>query len=242
MSEHKAGDSALIVRVEIALCAAAAMLLLWKGLIPAWRVLNTDFPNYYLVARLFHEGYSLDRIYDWVWLQRIKDHWGLDQPLVGFAGLTPLSALPIVPLTIFSALTAKRIWIIVNLAFLAVSAEGMHRSTSLGRRRIWLITLLAVLPLRTSFLYGQMHLLVLLLMVLAYFFYRRDHVVLCGLCIALAGSAKGVPPHVHSFLYMEAAMACGPGDDWRSSCGLHRRWPGDGVGSASRLRVRDAST
>ncbi|WP_263367283.1 glycosyltransferase family 87 protein [Edaphobacter bradus] len=178
---------------ETALCAALAIFLFWKGILPAWQALNTDFPNYYLVARLLREGYSLDRIYDWVWLQRIKDHWGLDQSLVGFAGLTPFSALPIVPLSIFSALNAKRIWIVANLIFLATSAELLHRSTSLGRRRIWLLCLLAVLPLRVSFLYGQMHLLVLFLLVLAYYFHHRDQELACGACVAFAGALKVYP-------------------------------------------------
>jgi len=178
---------------ELALCTVFAALLVWKGLLPAWRVLNTDFPNYYLVARLFREGYSLDRIYDWIWLQRIKDHWGVDQSLVGFAGLTPFSALPVLPLAAFSALTAKRIWIVINLILLGASAELLHRSTVLGRRRIWLLTLLAVLPLRTSFLYGQMHLLVLFLLVLGFYLYRREQNVACGACIALAAALKVYP-------------------------------------------------
>src|SRR5215475_12345339 len=164
------GIASAEMSLETALCVALAALLFWKAVLPAWRVLNTDFPNYYLVARLLREGYSLDRVYDWIWLQRIKDHWGLAQSLVGFAGLTPFSALPIFPLSFFSALTAKRIWIILNLLFLAGSVELLHRSTSLGRRRIWLLSLLAVLPLRTSFLYGQMHLLVFFLLVLAWYF------------------------------------------------------------------------
>lgn len=179
--------------IEAACCIALAFLLLWRGILPAWRTLNTDFPNYYLVARLLREGYSLDRIYDWVWLQRIKDHWDLNQSLVGFAGLTPFSALPVLPLTFYSALAAKRIWIVLNLLFLAASGELLHRSTSLGRRRIWLLALLAITSLRTSFLYGQMHLLVLLLLVLAYFFHRRDREVACGICIALAGALKIYP-------------------------------------------------
>jgi len=179
--------------LEAACCVALAFLLFWKGIRPAWRVLNTDFPNYYLVARLLREGYSLDRIYDWIWLQRIKDHWGLDQSLVGFAGLTPFSALPIVPLSIYSALTAKRIWIVINLIFLGTSAELLHQSTSLGRRRIWMLCLLAFIPLQTSFLNGQMHLIVLLLLVMAYFFHRRDREIACGICIALAGALKIYP-------------------------------------------------
>jgi hypothetical protein len=167
--------------------------LLAKGILPGWRWLNTDFPNYYLVARLLREGYSLDRIYDWVWLQRIKDHWGLDQPLVGFAGLTPLSALPIFPIAGLAALTAKRIWIVANILFLFGTVETLHRVTQLGRRRIWIFALLAILPLRTNFLLGQMHILVLLLLALAFFFRYRRNGIACGVCIALAGALKVYP-------------------------------------------------
>src|SRR5215468_8672856 len=141
-----------LLLVEVALCVILAALFLLKAILPAWRSLNTDFPNYYLVARLLREGYSLDRIYDWIWLQRIKDHWGLDQSLVGFAGLTPLSALPVWPVAGFAALTAKRIWIIANLLFLFGTVETLHRVTSVSQRRIWILSLLAVIPLRTSFL------------------------------------------------------------------------------------------
>lgn len=182
-----------LVLIEAALCAVLAALFIFKAILPAWRFLNTDFPNYYLVARLLREGYSLDRIYDWIWLQRIKDHWGLDQSLVGFAGLTPFSALPIVPLSFFSALTAKRVWIVLNLLFLIGSVELLQRSTSLGRRRIWLLALLAILPLRTSFLYGQMHLLVLFLMVLAWYLHRRNRELACGAAVALAATLKVYP-------------------------------------------------
>jgi hypothetical protein len=179
--------------LEIGCCAILAALLLAKGILPGWRVLNTDFPNYYLVARLLREGYSLERIYDWVWLQRIKDHWGLNQTLVGFAGLSPFSALPLVPLSIFTAIAAKRLWIIANILFLGASIELLSRVTSLGRRRVCLLALLAVFPLRTSFLYGQMHLLVLLLVVAAYFYYCRGRQIGCAACIALAGALKIYP-------------------------------------------------
>jgi len=178
---------------ESACLVALASLLFWKGILPGWRALNTDFPNYYLVARLLREGYSLDRIYDWVWLQRIKDHWGLDQSLVGFAGLTPFSALPVLPLSFYSALVAKRLWIIANVFFLAGSVELLTRATSLRRRHIWLLCLLAIVPLHTSFLYGQMHLLVLFLLVLAYFFHLRERPAACALCLSIAGALKIYP-------------------------------------------------
>ena len=40
----------------------------------AWGKLNTDFPNYYLSARLAHEGFDTAREYEWVWFEREKDH------------------------------------------------------------------------------------------------------------------------------------------------------------------------
>jgi hypothetical protein len=135
----------------------------------------------------------LDRIYDWIWLQRIKDHWGLDQTLVGFAGLTPFSALPVVPFSIFSPIVAKRLWILTNVLFLCSSVELLSRVTSLGRRRIWLLALLAVFPLRTSFLFGQMHLLVLFLLVSAYYFHRKGRQIACGVCLSIAGVLKIYP-------------------------------------------------
>lgn len=176
------------------ICVAfLAGFLLWKGILPGSRTLNTDFPNYYLVARLLHEGYSLDRVYDWIWLQRIKDHWGLDQALVTFAGLTPLSALPILPLSALPALLAKQLWIFANILFLWGTTEILNRVTSFGRRRIWLLTLLAIIPLRTNFLLGQMHLLVLFLLTLAYLFYRTNRRWSCGVCLGIAGALKVYP-------------------------------------------------
>jgi hypothetical protein len=179
--------------METWLCGLLAVLLVWKGILPGWRTLHTDFPNYYLVARLLREGYSLDRVYDWIWLQRIKDHWGLDQPLVGFAGLTPFSALPILPLSIFSALTAKRLWIAFNLLLLGASGEVLHRTSTLPRRRVWLLCLLCAFPLRTSFLLGQMHLLVLALLVFAYAFNRNQQHFACGACLSIAAMLKIYP-------------------------------------------------
>jgi hypothetical protein len=45
----------------------AALILLvalffWKTFVPAWGTLNTDFPGYYLAARLFRDGYPFERV------------------------------------------------------------------------------------------------------------------------------------------------------------------------------------
>ena len=60
------------------------LILLWlfvgRALVPGWRILNTDFPNYYLAAVLRCQRHSLDRTYEWTWFQRQKDHNDISQP------------------------------------------------------------------------------------------------------------------------------------------------------------------
>jgi len=179
--------------VEMVLVLLLASLLVWKGILPGWRSLNTDFPNYYVVARLIREHYCLDRIYDWIWLQRAADHFGVSHQTVGFLGLTPFSALQVVPLSWLPVLEAKRVWIVCNAGLLAASISLLSRATRLPLRRSWLIGLCAVIPLRTDFVLGQMHLVILALLAAAYMSHMRERQLLCGLCIALAAALKVYP-------------------------------------------------
>ncbi len=177
------------------LCALAALIALFvvQGLIPAWISLRSDFPNYYIVARLLREHYSMDRIYDWIWLQRIKDHWGIQQQLVGFLGLTPFSALPLVPLAGFEALKAKHLWLCANIAIFGATLYGLHKTTPVDLRRIALIAFLAIIPLRNNFLLGQMHLVVLGLLVLAFWLNQSGRRLSSGVVLGIAALLKIYP-------------------------------------------------
>ena len=73
------------------------------------------------------------------------------------------------------------------------TAETLNGVTELGRRRVWIFTLLAIIPLRSSFVLGQMHVLVLFLLALAYFFRMRSRPAICGISIAFAGALKIYP-------------------------------------------------
>jgi len=164
-----------------------------KGLVPAWRHLNSDFPNYYLVARLYRAGYPLERVYDWTWLQRQKDHQGIDQGLVSFIPSTLPSALVVAPFTSLPPLQAKHRWLVVNLALLPLIALLLVRMTKLGWERVALLMLLAFIPLRNNFLFGQMHLVVLFLLTLAAWLFFRDRGLLSGFSLAMAAALKIFP-------------------------------------------------
>ncbi len=68
---------------EIIAAAGLAILLLWKGIYRGWISINSDFSQYYVVARLIRERFNLSRIYDWIWLQRVADYFGVEHQLVG---------------------------------------------------------------------------------------------------------------------------------------------------------------
>ena len=79
-----------------AVCWLERLVLLVAGLFlfahtmpRGWRTLNTDFPNYYMAARLVHEGYDTSRMYEWQWIEREKDHRAVDIRVIGLPPITP---------------------------------------------------------------------------------------------------------------------------------------------------------
>src|SRR6185295_12239740 len=117
------------------LVATLATLFAGRTFWPAWRSLNTDFPNYYVAARLYTQGVSLARVYDWVWYQRQKDHLGLEKRIVSFVPFTLYSAMPFVPFASMPPLTAKHYWLMISLVLLAVSIFLLCKMTKLGALR-----------------------------------------------------------------------------------------------------------
>jgi hypothetical protein len=183
-----------------------------RGFLPAWRTLNTDFPNYYLAASLYHRGIPLDRVYEWIWFQRQKDYAGIQQPLVGFVPSPPMCVLPVLPLSQLSPLAAKRAWLILNLGFLLLALGMLQRVTKLGWRRTALISLLCIAPLRANFLLGQYYVLILLLICAAYYSSCLNHRFSSGLLLSVAASLK-LFPALFLILFIWRR-------DWRSAAGL----------------------
>ncbi|MBT9332359.1 glycosyltransferase 87 family protein [Paracidobacterium acidisoli] len=179
--------------LENSIIAVSVIILLWKGVIAGFRSINTDFPNYYVVARLIREHYLLDRIYDWVWFQRATDHFGITHQLTGYVGLTPFSAFPLLPFAELSPMHAKYLWVACNIVLLVLSVCALGKISGMGSRRAWFIALCALVPLRNDLLYGQMHLVILALLAAGYIFHMRGKQVASGCCMAIAGALKIYP-------------------------------------------------
>jgi len=176
-------------------CGVLCLAILFLGIhtVPrAWRTLNTDFPNYYTAARLMHEGYDTSRMYEWTWIEREKDHRAVDIRIMGLLPITPFSTLVIWPLSGLSPLTAKHIWILVNLAFLIPIGWMLRLMTTLSRRKIALVLFLSF-PLHRNLLYGQFYVFLLLLITAACFYYLRGYRGLSGGLVAIAAVCKIFP-------------------------------------------------
>jgi hypothetical protein len=178
--------------VEWILCALMVAYFGVHTLPAAWKTLNTDFSNYYLTARLAREKTDTSRIYEWIWLQRQKDHRDIDQRIISLVPITPFSTLAVWPLAALPPLAAKHRWLVLAMAMEVAIAVLLRSLTKLPLRRVVLVTALSV-PLNKNFLYGQYYILLLLVLTLACWCYVRQKRFLSGLLIGLGFGLKLFP-------------------------------------------------
>ena len=197
---------------EWILLVALLIILVVGGFLPGWRILNSDFPNYYLAASLYHRGIPLDRAYEWIWFQRQKDYLSIPQPLMAFIPNPPLCALPILPLSRLPPLAAKHVWLVLNLGFLVLALGLLRRVTKLPWRRAAIIAMLCIVPLRANFLLGQYYVVILFLICAAYYCSVLNRRFASGLLLGAAASLK-IFPALFLILFIWKR-------DWRSAAGL----------------------
>ena len=158
----------------------------------AWKTLNTDFPNYYLAARLTRESVDPSRAYEWIWLQREKDHRNIDQRIVGLVPITPFSTLAMWPLTKLPPLEAKHAWLLLNLALLLPIAWLLRAVSGLSLLQIGCLLGLS-LPLHRNLLYGQYYILLLGILTGACWAAQRQRNYLAGSLVGIGAAVKVFP-------------------------------------------------
>jgi hypothetical protein len=158
----------------------------------AWRSLNTDFPNYYLTAGLTREGVDPSRAYEWIWLQREKDHRNIDQRIVGLVPITPFSTLAMWPIALLPPLTAKHVWIVFNLLLLCPVALLIRNITGLSLLQIGILFAMSF-PLHRNLLYGQYYIVLLGILTAACWAVQHKRQWLAGAFVALGIAVKIFP-------------------------------------------------
>jgi Glycosyltransferase family 87/WD40-like Beta Propeller Repeat len=155
-----------------------------------WIHLDTDFPNYYTAAVLVRKGQPLRKYYDWTWFVRQMNYAGIERQIGGYTPQTPVTMLPFVPLSRFAPLTAKRIWLTLNLILLVLTSWLLSRVTRFSVESIWLLAFCGFVSLRSNFMYGQYYIFLLFLLTLVYYFLWRGQPIAAGGIAGIAFALK----------------------------------------------------
>lgn len=153
---------------------------------------GADFTAYYTAAQLIKTGISP---YDEAAFGREGQSLGFrnDRPYI----YPPLLAIGVTPLTLLPPRQAAALWFLLNVALLYTSAMLMARTLGLQKKKVAVLSLLLAAltfyPAVFSIFVGQANVLLLALLVLAWYGAKRGSDVLVGATIAAASLIKIFP-------------------------------------------------
>ena len=168
------------------------LYLLIKGIIPGWTSMQTDFPNYYVSAQLLLDGEDVQDFYRYDWFNQQIHRIGISKD-GNFGPFPPITSLVMVPLARFEPMAAKRVWLLINLVILGFVVSMTSRQVEWSRLESLGYVLAAGIALAANFRFGQVYLLLLLAMLLAYDLEKRGKEQWAGLILGTLVVLKYYP-------------------------------------------------
>jgi hypothetical protein len=160
--------------------------------LPAFRVIDSDFPNYYVAARIVKEGDDPAKLYDDDWFQaKIHDH-GIQQR-GKFSPFPPPTAFLLLPLTGLSPLAALRVVTVLNLAMLASAVLLVSRVSCFNQLESCAFVLLSGAGLINCLRLGQLYIGVSAFTLLGVYLFKGRREWWAGACLALPVPFKYFP-------------------------------------------------
>jgi hypothetical protein len=146
-----------------------------------WTRVETDFPNYYTAAVLARNHQPVQRFYDWRWFQRQMNYAGTERQLGGYIPQTPLTMLPLLPVSGLPPQAAKQVWLAFNVILLGIAAALISRLTRISAGVVLLIAFLGYASLESNFVLGQYYVFLLFLLTIGVWSLTRGHAFSGGL-------------------------------------------------------------
>lgn len=172
----------------IVLCLFPLLL----GILPGWKKMQSDFPNYFVAASIVVEGQNADSLYHSDWFQnQLYSHGFSEQGK--FSPFPPPTAFILLPFVGFDALTAKRIWLIFNILLIIPIVLLMSRITGLPGPMSLLIFLMSGMALVNNLYLGQMYLMLLLFLLTSYFLVLKGYASSTGFFLGTGIAIKYFP-------------------------------------------------
>lgn len=181
------------------------------GVLPAWREMHSDFPNYYVSSRVLAAGEDPRKLYDDAWFQERIDREGIDQA-GRFSTFPPCTAFAMLPLTPFTPPTARRIWLMFNLGLLALAIVLLAQLAQIEPTTAALLVMLAGNALVSNTVLGQLYLAVTTATLAALVLAERGHPLSAGALLGACISVKYFPVIFLPALWLRgqrrAVLAC----------------------------------
>jgi len=136
---------------------------------------------------------SLPDLYDWTWFARQMNYAGIENQLGGYVPQSPATMLTLIPLAGFPPLTAKRIWLVLNLVLLLAVIGILARMTGVRWEYLTILLLCGYRSLMTNFIYGQYYIFLLFLLTLTLYTFARKHDSLSGFLCGATFAMKLYP-------------------------------------------------
>ena len=142
---------------------------------------------------MFIEGKDLSQIYDNRQFQKQADFYGIDDIIVSYVPHTPASMLLYAPICKFDPLTAKRIWLILNILFLLGTVLLLKRIFDLSLILCSIVYLGLIIPVANNFLYGQPYIFLAFGICIVLYLWKYNKDLLSGLILGIVSSIKPFP-------------------------------------------------
>ena len=168
------------------------MIQFYAGIVPGWKNVESDFPNYYTASRIIIEGRDIDKLYDDHWFNSRINEYGIEQQ-GKFSPFPPVTAFLMIPLVIFEPLNAKRIWTLVNILLLIFTIVLLNRITGWSYTWLGIFILLCGLNLANNFRFGQFYIALLFMIVFSYYLWLNGKKRTAGILLGIAISVKYFP-------------------------------------------------
>lgn len=136
----------------------------FKGIYLGWNNESTDFNNYYLSSKLLLDNEPIHQFYDNDWFNQKAYDYGIENG-AKFAPFTPSTPLLYLPISFWSGLTAKRVWLGINVILLVVLPFRLKRNFNTSLVKSILICSLFFVPISSNLNFGQAYLLLSFLLI-----------------------------------------------------------------------------
>ena len=163
-------------------------------------------------------GTTIKNLSQWDWAKGINNDFGIYQRAARhFINgedvynevkyiYPPSFAMLLSPLLIFPTSMQRSIWVVLNIGMVAVLLLILLRYFTSGGKKyqefgIAVIVTVSSIPLLHNFKWGQVSLLISLLVIISYISYKRNNHILSALTLAIASSIK-ILPAIFLLFYM----------------------------------------